>query len=91
MNLSITKGARQYGYLIWNKKIEKEIEEILSGFDEVNINFNGFNLGRKKIDRKFHRISIGYKFTRALPETHNMYSIKLKDNILEVNTFNGNE
>ena len=31
MNIHITKGARQYGYLIWNNKTNTEIEKMLEG------------------------------------------------------------
>ena len=89
MNIPITKGAKQYGYLIWNQKTESEIEALLSGLETVNVRFNNFNLGEKNIDRKYHRISLGYKLTRALPIDHNMYDIKMNNGILEVNSFNG--
>ena len=55
------------------------------------MNFNGFDLGEKNIDRKYHRISLGYKLTRALPEAHDTYSVKLKDGVLEVRSLHGKE
>lgn len=91
MNLMITKGARQYGYLIWNNKTNSDIEKMLNGLQDVRVNFNGFDLGKKNIDRKYHRISLGYKLTRALPAEHNMYSVHFKDGVLEVKSFNGNK
>ena len=57
MNMRITKGARQYGYLIWNSRMDADIETMLSGLAVVNVCFNGFNLGTKNIDRKYHRIN----------------------------------
>jgi len=91
MNIPITKGARQYGYLIWNNKTSIEIEKLLCGKNSVYIRFNGFELGEKNIDRKYFRISLGYKLTRALPANQNMFSVDMNDGILEVRTYNGNK
>lgn len=89
MNIHITKGARQYGYLIWNNKMDTDIEKMLTGLTVVDVCFNGFNLGKKNIDRKYHRISLGYKLTRALPEEHDTFSISYIDGVLEVKSFDG--
>ena len=89
MNIHITKRARQYGYLIWNKKMDTDIEKMLVGLTAVNICFNGFNLGEKNIDRKYHRISLGYKLTRALPKEHDTFSVSYIDGVLEVKSFDG--
>ena len=87
MEIAITKSARQYGYVIWNKRTEKEIEELFQNKDQISVKLNGFALGEKHIDRKHHRLSLGYKFTRALSEEHTMFSLALKKGILEVTTF----
>ena len=89
MDIPITKGARQYGYLIWNNKIGPTIEKMLAGLTEVNVCLNGFNLGKKNIDRKYHRISLGYKLTRALPKEHDTFSVSYTDEILKIRSFDG--
>lgn len=89
MEIPITKSARQFGYLIWNKRYYSELDNRLKGYEKIKVNFNGFDLGEKSIDRKFHRISLGYKFTRAVDTNHNMFSVEVKDGVLEVRTFNG--
>jgi len=89
MNIKITKGARQYGYLIWNSKSNNEIEIMLMGLDSIKVHFNEFDLGEKNIDRKYHRISLGYKLTRAMPQTHTMFSVTRFGAILEVKSFVG--
>ncbi len=91
MNIKITKGARQYGYLIWNSQIEETIEEMLRGLDSVPVKFNGFILGEKRIDWKYHRISLGYKLTRALSPDQTMFSVLFNDGILEVKSYNGKQ
>lgn len=88
MKVLITKSARKFGYIIWNKKTSVEINKMLGGKTEIEVIFNGFVLGTKPIDWKYHRISIGYKFTRTLPENAHFYYIELKDSILEVTTKN---
>lgn len=89
MNLHITKGARQYGYLIWNGKTDIEMEKLLKGLQTVGVCFNGFILGEKNIDRRYHRISLGYKLTRALPKEHDTFSVRYQDGMLEVKSFDG--
>lgn len=89
MNIHITKGARQYGYLIWNSKIDSDIEKMLTGLSVVDVRFNGFMLGEKNIDRKYHRISLGYKLTRALPIEHDTFEVSYIDGVLEVKSFDG--
>ena len=88
VHLPITKSARRFGYVIWNSKQNADIEFMLSGKDQIQVNFNGFDLGEKHIDRKYRRISLGFKFTRALPPDQNMYSMKINNGILEVKTLN---
>lgn len=91
MELKITKGARQYGYLIWNSKTEESVEEMLQSRNFIHVRFNGFDLGEKHIDWKYHRISLGYKLTRALSPDHTMFSVICKDGFLEVTSHNGKQ
>lgn len=90
MKLVITKSAKQFGYLIWNNQTNDEMEQLLEGRETVRVNLNGFDLGEKNVDRKYHRISLGYKLTRALPISHNMYFITKNNDVLEVKSFDGN-
>lgn len=86
MKVDITKGARKFGYLIWTSKINDDFERLFQGKNKIMVRLNGFDLGEKNIDRKYHRISLGYKFTRALSKKHTAFSITLKNDILEVTT-----
>ncbi len=87
MELTITKSARQYGYLIWNHKSEADIVSLIGKRDVVNVIFNGFHLGPKHIDWKYHRISLGYKLTRAMSGEHNRFLVDCVDDVLEVTSF----
>lgn len=89
MNFEITKSARQFGYLIWNMKNGKELEKLLEKYDDIEVTFNGFELGKKNIDKKYHRISLGYKLTRAMPQKHNYYFVEINEGVLEVKSYNG--
>lgn len=91
MNIHITKSARQYGYLIWNNRTNTEIEKMLEGLTVVNVRLNDFILGEKNIDRKYYRISLGYKLTRALPKEHDTFSVSYANGVLEVKSFNGRQ
>ena len=84
MDLYITKSARQFGYIIWSSRTEPEIRKLLGDRSEIAVTLNGFSIGVKKIDWKYHRISIGYKFTRALPSSVQTYSLSRHDDTLEV-------
>ncbi|WP_028130619.1 hypothetical protein [Selenomonas sp. AE3005] len=91
MKLKIAKSARKFGYLIWNNKTNDDMEKLLSEKSYVQVILNGFNLGKKHIDRKYYRISLGYKFTRSLPSEHDTFNISLRNDYLEVITTNENE
>ena len=88
MKLPITKSGRKYGYIIWNLKNSMEMEKMLHGMDSVPIIFNGFVLGQKSIDRRYHRISLGYKLTRALPLDQTTFILNIENGALEVTTSN---
>ena len=67
------------------------MEKMFRGRDSIPVIFNGFLLGEKNIDRKYFRISLGYKLTRAMPKDHNIYSVKIKNGVLEVRSLHGDE
>ena len=62
--------AREDGasYLIWPKKSETEIRSLFGDKETIEIVLNGQKLGRKRIDWRYRRISIGQRNTRPLPE-----------------------
>lgn len=84
MKLVITKRARQYGYIFWTEQQLEEMKVLLKGLSSVNVKFNNFEMGQKNIDWKYHRISLGYKFTRAMPQDALYYVLHFNDGVLEV-------
>ena len=67
--LPITNTGRKYGYIIWHKKRDKEIEALLGDKDSVSLQFEGALQIDKHIDWKKRRISITATVTRALPKS----------------------
>jgi len=84
MELDITKSARQFGYIIWNGKHDAQMRSLIGDVNSVAISFNGIFIGEKKVDWQYHRISIGYKFTRGLSSNASTYILKFHNNLLEV-------
>lgn len=84
MKIKITKGARKYGYIIWSKKNNEEMKKLLNNCISLQIQFNGLNIGEKPVDWKYYRISLGYKFTRALPQDIKYFNLTMHNGILEV-------
>lgn len=63
---------------------------MLVGLTVVDVCFNGFNIGKKNIDRRYHRISLGYKLTRALPKEHDTFSVSYKEGDLTMGKHQSN-
>lgn len=88
MVLPITKSARQFGYVIWSSKTDAMMKQLIGNQSEVSVSFNDLLIGVKSVDWKYHRISIGYKFTRALPTTAKVYKLSFHNGTLEVKASN---
>ena len=67
-SIPLTNRARQYGYLFWPKKADPGIRSLFGDKETIEIVFNGRELGRKRIDWRYRRISVGPRNTRPLPE-----------------------
>lgn len=71
--LPITKSARRFGYIIWSLGLNEQMKAFLMETSHVHLIFRGIDLGEKKVDWKYRRISIGYKWTRRLEEDVSQY------------------
>lgn len=86
ITITITKSAKYFGYIIWSKQQNSQIVKLLNGVKKIRLFFNNIDLGEKNVDWKYHRISIGYRLTRGIPENTENYILTLKENnILKVN------
>lgn len=83
--LPITARARKYGYITWTLNLDPTIKEFLNGAPKIRLFFQGTDFGEKKVDWRYHRISIGYRWTRGLPTSVSEYKLQLEDeNVLRV-------
>lgn len=67
-SIPLTNRARQYGYVIWPKKADPAVRSLVGEMETIEILFNGQELGRKRIDWRYRRISLGRRSTQLLPE-----------------------
>lgn len=87
MTLRIPFGhrARKYGYIFWTIDQDGEVEDFLEDAKSVEVWFEHSLLGRKRIDWKHRRISIGWSNTRGLPEKVSEFRLTWKrDGVLNL-------
>lgn len=78
MILSITKRAKKYGYVIWQKDQDQAVRALLSDQQSFRVYLQGSDRGQKNVDWGRRRISIGYKWTRQLPENLTNYHLEVR-------------
>ena len=79
LTIPITKSARQFGYVIWPPHLNDQVDALLGGASKVHLHFKGADLGQKNVDWRYRRISIGYRWTRRLPNEVSEYVLTLAD------------
>lgn len=85
MEIEITKRARQYGYIFWRRNQDEDMSRLLGKRDTVELLFMNAEHGKKNIDWRYRRISIGWRWTRSLPLSAKVFVLKIsKSNKLEV-------
>lgn len=76
VTIPITIAGRKYGYIIWKKKDDWQIEKLFGEKTKINLYVGNDILERKIIDWKRRRVSITYTLTRNLPTTVNFYVLE---------------
>jgi hypothetical protein len=85
VEVEITKRARQYGYVFWKRRQDEAMSKLLGKRDTVDVVFMNGEHGKKNIDWRYRRISIGWRWTRPLPESKKFFVLKMsKSNKLEI-------
>ena len=81
MVLEVYERTHKFGYLYWKKKDDSQISDGLRELSgkKVEVIFNKISLGKKHIDIKNRRISLGKKLTLGL-------SVGSKLNIIKKHT-----
>jgi len=69
IDLALSNRSRRYGYIYWRKKDDQSVRSLLGSSQELQLILNGHPLGRKRVDWKNRRISLGWKQTRNLDKT----------------------
>jgi hypothetical protein len=78
MRVEISERAKKWGYLMWPKDQDDDVETLLGSRQDVRLVFRGTDHGQKRIDWKYRRISIGYRWTRMLPKEFSVFVVSLK-------------
>lgn len=67
VRIPISERARKYGYIIWPKRLDEALKDLLGEDTEsAEVVFDGTILGRKRIDWKHRRISVGPSRTASI-------------------------
>lgn len=87
IHVPITQRSRRFGYLYWPKAQDEQMHTLLGQDEYIEVTFNHIEVGAKRIDWKYRRISIGPSKFRSLPENVETVVLRLdnKDR-LEVST-----
>ena len=64
--IPISERARKYGYVIWPKKLDRDVRALLGDVDTLAVVMDGRSLGEKRVDWKYRRISVGQSNTRVI-------------------------
>ena len=75
VDIAISDRARKYGYIIWPKKQDDEVRGLLNQQETVNVVFNDAELGERRVDWKYRRISVGPSHTRPLRESPSSFRL----------------
>lgn len=84
MIIPISKRAKEYGYVIWHKGQDSMVRALLADKQRFRVFLQGSDRGEKNVDWAHRRISIGYKWTRQLPENATNYHLEVRGTELHV-------
>lgn len=66
VRIPISERARRYGYVIWPKSQDDEVKKLIPDQEIIVVSFDNRDLGKKRVDWKYRRISVGSSHTRTL-------------------------
>jgi hypothetical protein len=75
LEIPISERAREYGYIFWPYRMDEKVRQFFGDCDGVVVMFEDSNLGEKRIDWEFRRISLGYKQTKGLDESLRVFKL----------------
>lgn len=77
VKVDITDRAKKYGYVFWRKAQDEAMSSLLGKREAVDVVFMNAEHGKKKIDWRHRRISIGWRWTRKLPQSKQVFVLKM--------------
>jgi hypothetical protein len=78
VRIPLLDRARKYGYIMWRKKNDFEMQSLLGhNKEKIEVLIDGSSIGVKNIDWKNRRIPITYSITRALPEETSSIALRV--------------
>ena len=86
MKIAIIPRARRFGYLIWPAAIDNEMKLLMGNRDHIELVFDKAAHGEKRIDWRYRRISIGWRWTRLMPESRKYFNLSVDNGILTIHT-----
>lgn len=75
--IPILERSKKFGYIIWKKDKDFDMRAYFKDIQEVEVFFEGKNIGKKRIDWKNRRISIGWANTRKISSDKKEYKVAL--------------
>lgn len=69
VEIQITPRARKYGYVIWPSARRDEIQRLIGSAESVAVTLDQQEIGTRRVDWRYNRISLGPTKTKAIPES----------------------
>lgn len=67
--LPFTNTSREYGYIMWRKKLKNEVKAFFGKRNFIDLHFDNAIQKKKRIDWNRCRIAITYTLTRNVPKS----------------------
>ena len=84
VEIPITQRARQYGYVFWTRQLDEQMQELLGNTDVAEVALDGKLIGKRRVDWKYRRISVGPTHTKSLHPTLNSFRLAFEGNRLDI-------
>lgn len=78
VKIPFTDRSRRFGYLIWPKRMDADMSDLLDRLESIEVMLDDDRLGSKRVDWKYRRISLGPRRTRALDEKHDCLGVSVR-------------
>lgn len=66
IEIPISDRCRKYGYIYWSKSLDTSLRNFFKDASIIDMIFDGARLGKKTIDWRYRRISVGWRWTRQV-------------------------